>query len=138
MVSSRLAVVADDDRPAAPAREQIDHCLAPVPIEIVGGLVEQQEVRLGEDQRGQTNPRDLPARQAVQLRVGSDIEPDTRKGGCKPRFERPVDLGDLLGRGIAPLGTAKQIQRMRARRTDRSPPRPQEAGRPGAADRRFR
>lgn len=56
--------MADDDRAAAPGGEEIGHRLASVPVEIVGGLVQQQEVGLGEDQGGETHPRDLAAGQA--------------------------------------------------------------------------
>jgi hypothetical protein len=54
-------VVADDDRAAAPAGEQIDHGTTTVAIKVVGGLVQQQEIRLGKQQRGKTNARDLSA-----------------------------------------------------------------------------
>lgn len=103
--------MADDDRAAAPGGEEIDHGLASVPVEIVGGLIQQQEVGLGEHQCGKTNPRRLAAGQAGQLRIGRKIEPDARQHGREPRFEGPVDRGDVVGGGIAPLRTSKQRQR---------------------------
>ncbi|MGY3076198.1 hypothetical protein ACVWZZ_002569 [Bradyrhizobium sp. LM6.10] len=104
-------IMAGDNRPTAPGRKKIDHGRAPLPIEIVGGLVEQQEVRLRENQRGETNPRDLPARQAPELDLRSDAEPDKRKGRCKPCLKGPSDLGDLLGRGFPAFSATKQLQR---------------------------
>ncbi|MEY9472681.1 hypothetical protein ABH992_005080 [Bradyrhizobium yuanmingense] len=104
-------VVADDNRAAAPGSQQIGDGLASVLVEIVGGLVQQQEVRRSEHQRGETNPRDLATGQARQRRIGRRIEPEARQRGLKPRLERPVDRSDLVGGGVAPLGTAHQLER---------------------------
>lgn len=43
-IFQKLPIVADDDRALAPAGEKLDHRRAPVPIEIVGRLVENQEI----------------------------------------------------------------------------------------------
>src|SRR6185437_8717868 len=40
----QLAIVADDDRAAAPTRQQINHRPPSLAIEVVGRLVEQEEV----------------------------------------------------------------------------------------------
>ncbi len=46
----QFAVVADDDCAAAPARQELDDRPPAVAVEVVGRLIQQDEVRLGEDE----------------------------------------------------------------------------------------
>ena len=104
----QLAVMADDDRARPPAGEQLDHRLAALAVEIVGRLVEQEEVGLGEDERGEPGPRALPAGQRRQRRVGPRVEPDAAERGGDARLQRPVGVGQLFGGGLAGLGAAQE------------------------------
>src|SRR3546814_1767408 len=58
----QFAVVADDDRAAAPASEEALHRPTPLAVEIVGGLVEEQEVGRGEHRAGERGAGALAAR----------------------------------------------------------------------------
>ena len=55
--------------------------------------------------------RDLPARQRSTPCRDQDRTRHGASRGREPRFQRPVDVGDFVGECIAPLGTAKQLQR---------------------------
>ena len=57
------AVVRRDDERAGPPPEVLLEPLERVEVEVVGRLVEQQQVRVGDDQPGQRRPRLLAARQ---------------------------------------------------------------------------
>ena len=103
--------MADHDRTAAPRGQETGQGLASGPIEIIGRLVQQQEVRFGEDQGREPDPRDLTAGQTRQLRIGRQIEAEARQRGRQPSFERPVDRGEIVDRRVAPLGTAQQLER---------------------------
>ena len=104
--------MADDDRTAAPARKQVDHRLAALPVEIVGRLVEQQEIGLREDERGESRARALPARQRGQRRVRLRIEAHLGESRGHAGLQRPIGVGQLLGRGFAGLGAAQHHQRI--------------------------
>ncbi|MNL32170.1 hypothetical protein D3C87_1540020 [compost metagenome] len=56
----KLTVMADHDRPGPPARQKIDNGITPVPVEIVGRLVQQQKIRLVKNERGKSRPSALP------------------------------------------------------------------------------
>ena len=64
----QVAVVADDDERARPAVEQVLEPGQRVDVEVVGGLVEQQDVRLGHQQPGQLQPAPLAAGELADRR----------------------------------------------------------------------
>ncbi len=54
-------VMADHDRARPPSREQSDKRRAPLCVQIIGGLIQKQEIGLGKDRSGQRRPRPLAA-----------------------------------------------------------------------------
>ena len=108
----QLAVVADDDRAGAPAGEQVDHRLPAVAVEVVGRLVEQQEVGLGEDQGGERGPRPLAAGQRRERRVGRRVQPEAAEGGGDAAPQRPVGVGQFVGGRLAGFGAAQHGERV--------------------------
>src|SRR5690606_18657347 len=55
----QLQVVADHDETAAVGAQEAEEPLAGVVVEVVGGLVEQEEVAAGEEDAGQLHPAAL-------------------------------------------------------------------------------
>ena len=55
-VGQQRAIVADDDGALPPTDEQVDHRLASCAVEIVGGLIEQQDRPIGAEHTGQAQP----------------------------------------------------------------------------------
>lgn len=103
--------MADDDRPGPPAAEQVDHRLPPVAVEVVGRLVEQEEVGVGEDEGGEPGPRPLPPGERGEPRVRRDVEPEAAEGG-DAGFLRPIDVGQLVVGRLTPLGAAEGGERV--------------------------
>ena len=101
----------DDDGAAAPARQELDHRRAAVAIEVVGRLIEQGDVRPGEDQRRQPGAGALPAGQRGERRLDRDIEAEPAERRGHAAFERPVDVGKLIGTGKPGFGAALPGQR---------------------------
>ena len=106
----QFAVVTDHDRPAMPARQKRNDRLPALPVEIVGGFIEQDEVGLGKDQGGEHGAGALAAREGVERRVGLRREAHLRQGGLDPGFDRPVCLGKVFGGGLPGFGTGDQGQ----------------------------
>ncbi len=67
-----LAVVADDDDAGPRAGDEALELVEPGEVEVVGGLVEQQDVVPGQQQRGQPDAGRLPAGQAGHRGVEGD------------------------------------------------------------------
>ena len=111
-VLQQVAVVADEDRRAPVAGEKILQPKGAFEVEIVGRLVEQQQVRLGEQQRRQ---RHAHPPSAGELRAGSLlrrlVEPEPGQNARGPRRRRVgadidephLDLGDpfVIGGRVA-------------------------------------
>ena len=104
----QLAVMADDDRAAAPARQKIDDRPPSLAVEIVGRLVEQDEVGLVEDERRQPHPRALAARQRRQQRFRARLQAEPAEGRRHARLEGPVGVCELVGIGVAAFGPSQQ------------------------------
>ena len=64
-----LAVVADDEQGARPGGHEVVDACATGPVEVVGGLVEQQDVGAGQEQAGDGQAGELTARELAQAAV---------------------------------------------------------------------
>ncbi len=109
-----VAVVADEQQPARPAPEEGLQPEAGLEVEVVGGLVEQEQVRLGEQGPGQRHahaPAAGEAGERPRLHRGVEAEAvEDRRGARRRRIRRDrgealVDvrqlagIGGLVGRG---------------------------------------
>ena len=85
----------DEQRPAPPAEVLLEP-FERVEVEVVGRLVEQQQVRIGDDQPGQRRARLLAAGQRGR-RLGPLVagEAEAGQGGLDPLVER-VAAEDLV------------------------------------------
>ena len=94
-VEERAVVGRDEQRPAPPAEVLLEP-FERVEVEVVGGLVEEQEVGIGDDQPGQRRPRLLAAGQRGR-RLGPLVagEAETGQGALDPLVER-VATEDLV------------------------------------------
>ena len=102
MSRSRRAVVADDDGAFLPAGENMGDGRAALGVEIVGRLVEEQEVGIGEEQRRERNPRLLAAAQRCQSPVGIKTgQADVGEGIVEAGLQRPVGFGCVVKRAVA-------------------------------------
>ena len=63
---------------------------ASVAIEVVGRLIEQDEVGFVEDKGGEADPRALPARQRRQRRVRRGVQPEAVEGRRDACLQDPV------------------------------------------------
>jgi hypothetical protein len=121
-----VAVVADQDQRARPAVEQVLQLVERLDVEVVGGLVEQQDVGVVHEQPEELQPPPLAARQVADhlpLRVAAEAQAFQELGGGPlPLAELEVlayllhrlqhapgrvELGELLGQvrqadGLAP------------------------------------
>ena len=119
-------VVRRDEQRAAPAPEVLLEPFERVEVEVVRRLVEEQQVRVGDDQPGQRRPGLLAARQRRRrLRPLVAGEPETGQRALDPLVERVAaeDLELVLELGVGVVGD-------RARRA-RSPPAARPSGRGG-------
>ena len=98
------AVVGGDQERARASPEVLLEPFEGVEVEVVGGLVEQQQVRVGDDQAGQRRPRLLAARQRgrwLRPLVAREAEPGQR--GLDPQVEgvpaEDLELVEELGIG---------------------------------------
>lgn len=96
----KLPIVADDDRALAPAGEKFDHCRPPVPVEIVGRLVEDQEIRCVIDLGSQCGTGALAAGKPSERRRQRNGEDETRKRRFDSRLQHPVVIGQFLERCV--------------------------------------
>ena len=112
----QIAVVADDDQGARIAREMILEPERAFEIEIVGRLVEQEQIGLGEQRRGERDAHAPAAgefrQRALLLGVG-EAEAGEDRGGARGRRMRAdvgeprLDLGDPV-RVVRGLGFGEQ------------------------------
>ncbi len=104
----QVAVVAGDDAAALPALKQLRHRLAPVGVEVVGGLVQQQHVRRLDQQAGQRHARSLAAaerRDRTVERQGG--EADRSQRFADTAFQRPVGVSGVIQRALAAFEPAQ-------------------------------
>ena len=102
--------MADDDRPALPAADGLGDEVARLGVEVVGGLVQQQQVRLGGHQPGERGPRDLAPAQRRRRPVQRQAhQPDIRQGGLDAGFQAPVGVGEVV------LGGGPRLDAMQPR-----------------------
>ena len=102
------AVMACDRAAALPARQQLRHRFAAVGVEIVGGLVEQQQVGRLDQQPGQRNTRALAAAE----RSDRSVQRQGRQAGFRQRvidaaLQRPVGLHRIVERAFAAFEPAQ-------------------------------
>ena len=100
--AQQASVMADHHSPALPAFQHPGHDPAPFPIQMVGGFVQHQQIRLVHQQGGQPQPRLLAAAQrsggSGWIKVG---QTDLGKRRRNARFQRPVGLRQIVGRAIS-------------------------------------
>ena len=112
--AQQRAVVADHDGALLPAGEHTGDGGAAVGIEIVGRLVEQDQVRLGDDEGGERGAGALSAGERRQRPAGFETgETDLGERRRQPRFERPVRFRRVGERAGAGLQTAQAGERRR-------------------------
>lgn len=82
-----MHVVADEDHGAGIFGERLDQRLAAFHVEVVGGLVEDQQVRRIDGGEEQREPRLLPSRQPPHGGLGLiGHQPEARETGAQPRL----------------------------------------------------
>ena len=101
----QMAVVADDDDRTRELVDRLDQGLAAVDVEMVGGLVEDQELRRVEAHQRQGEPGLLAAREVAGLGArpgpGRGRSGRARRGSAARARSGRRDL-DVLERGLAP------------------------------------
>ena len=99
--------------------------LQPVEVEVVGRLVEQEDVVAGEQQRRQPGPGGLAAGQRRHRRVERDAEPEVVRDGLGALVEVGAAEGEpALERGGVGVVRARRARRPAPRRRRPSPPGP--------------
>jgi len=89
--------MADDDGGAAPVPQQGGHRLAAIGIEIVGRLVEQDDVGLGQDQPGERQAGALAAAERVEAALGGEVgQPDLLQSRLDAAGQGPVGRAGIL------------------------------------------
>lgn len=86
----QFTIVVNDNCPAAPAGKKVDNRPSAVTIQIVGRLVEKEEVRLGEYCSRQHRPRALAPGELLQERIRPSLQSEPDKGRNHPLFHCPV------------------------------------------------
>ena len=87
----QLAVVADDHHHPGPRRHRVVQPLARVQVQVVGRLVQQQDVRAAQEQRGQGDQDGLPAGQPLHPVVeGQVFEAEPVQPGAGALLDVPV------------------------------------------------
>ena len=117
-----VPVVRDDQQRAAEVGEEALEPREAVAVEVVGGLVEQQHLRVLEQRRRQQRARLLAAGEAVQRAVAGQVvdrEPPPDLLGARLRGPGAGRLGALQG-----VGVAVEVARARAARRAPSPASP--------------
>src|SRR4029077_14792374 len=104
----QFAIMADDDRAGAPAAQKLDDRSAAFPVEIVGRLVEQDEVGFREQERGKSGPRALSTRQCRERRFGRRVQSEAGEARPQAYRQSPVRQGELFDAGFAALGAAQK------------------------------
>ena len=129
-VVEQVAVMADDEHGVRIAREVVLQPQRAFEVEIVGRLVEQQQVGLGEQHRGERDAHapaagELRGRALLRARVEAEAGEDgggARRRGMRVDVGEPrLDFGDAVrvGRGLC-LGQQRARARGRPRARSRS------------------
>ena len=104
--------MADHDGALLPAGEHPGDGIASVGIEVVGRLVEQDQVRFGDDEGGERGARALAAGEAGERPVRRESrQVDLSQRGFQPRFERPVRFRRVGERAATGLQSAQAGKR---------------------------
>ena len=89
--AEQLAVVADDHHHPGPGRDRVVQPLARVQVQVVGRLVQQQDVRAAQEQRGQRDQDGLPAGQPLHPVVEAQVlEAEAVQPGAGALLDVPV------------------------------------------------
>jgi hypothetical protein len=105
-VVQKIAVVADDEDRRGAALQVVAEPQHAFEVEIVGRLVEKQDVRLGEEDGGERHPHAPSAgeraeravlRLLVEAEAGEDARGAGRRGVGLDVDEPGLDVGDALG-----------------------------------------
>ena len=95
------AVMAGDEDAALPAFEQPRHGLPAVSVEIVGGLVQQQQIRRLDQEARQCDPRSLAAAQGDDRAMQRQRrQPGFGQRCLYSRFQRPIGVGRVFKRPL--------------------------------------
>jgi hypothetical protein len=96
------AVVAGDEYAALPAFEHLRHGQPSVDVEIVGRLVQQQQVRRLDQETRERHPCALAAAQVSDRAIQRQIrQAGFHQRGTQPGFQRPVGLRCIVQRAVA-------------------------------------
>jgi hypothetical protein len=106
----RLPVVRHDQQPAGPPFEHADQPAPALEVQVVGGLVEDEQIRSVEQRPGERHPGRLaPAHVAHRAGQGEVAEPQARQPGLRalgqvpPVGAHPVQVGRVAPSGQHPL-----------------------------------
>ena len=92
----------DHDSAHLPVGEHADHGIAASDVEIVGRLVKENEIRFGDEQPGECDPRTLAAGKRYERSPRRNAgEADFGECGVQPGFQRPVGLRRIVQRAVA-------------------------------------
>ena len=100
--TQQVAVMADHYGPAIPARYHLGDQRPRLHVQMIGRLVQQDQVRLRQHQAGQPQPRLLATAQADGRSLQRERrQPHGSQRLAQPRLQRPVGLGQVIGRAVA-------------------------------------
>jgi hypothetical protein len=104
--------VAHDNRPRPQASDEPLEPVEPVEVEVVGRLVEEEDVVPGQQQRGETGARGLPAGQGGHGHVRPDAESDVGQHRHHPVLEVGAAEGEptLEGVPVAVVGAGDTVR----------------------------
>ncbi|MDB5394537.1 MAG: hypothetical protein JWM91_2043 [Rhodospirillales bacterium] len=91
-----FAVVTNDDGTAPIFGKEADHRRAPLPVEIIGRLIQSEEIGLRDDEDGEPGARALAAGQDGEAGLEPCVQPEAAEGRTDARLERPVGGGEVL------------------------------------------
>ncbi|MNE51218.1 hypothetical protein D3C80_1458360 [compost metagenome] len=106
--------MADRQHPARPAPDDLGHQCPRLGVQMVGRLVQHDQIGRRQHQPRQPQPRLLAAAQAVRQPIQRQpAQPDLGQRLVQPRLQRPVRLGHVLDRALARQHPRQQGQRRR-------------------------
>ena len=112
----QCAVMAGHDDAATPAAQKLCNQRAPAGVEVVGGLVEQQDIGRFLEHAGKGQTCALPAAErAERVRGGDPGQPGAGQRVRQPVLQRPVRRARVLDAAFAAQQTADARRPMQAR-----------------------